>query len=136
VTFVLDASTTLNWIFDDEHSQFGDRVLGRLLEEPALVPPIWPIEVANGLAVGERRGRISAARLTQAIEDTLNLPISVQETSQDQTMRGVLELSRMHGLTCYDASYLYLAMREGVPLATQDTALRNAASGVGVELIS
>jgi prevent-host-death family protein len=58
VAFVLDSSMTLAWLFSDAESAYADTVLGRLHKESAAVQANWPLEVANGLWAGERRGRI------------------------------------------------------------------------------
>ncbi|MBL8291700.1 MAG: type II toxin-antitoxin system VapC family toxin [Bryobacterales bacterium] len=48
---------------------------------------------------------------------------------------GVFDLANRHGLTVYDAAYLDLALRAGLPLASLDNALCNAARRCGVGLI-
>lgn len=134
--FVVDASLALAWHFEDEVSEYADRVLERLREDRAVVPSIWPLEVANGLLVAERRGRLSHARLARAVELFQELPIFVFEVGAQVALGSVLELGRVHGLSAYDAAYLELAMREGLPLATQDDALRLAAERAGVPLVA
>jgi len=42
-------------------------------------------------------------------------------------LKEIVSLAREHGLTIYDASYLDLAMRLDLPLATQDTSLAKTA---------
>ena len=135
MTFVLDASTALAWHFDDEDSPYADRVLERLQTEGAFVPSIWALEVANGLLMAEKRGRMSIAETAEAVEDMLGLRITILEADAVLALRTILVLARGHGLTTYDAAYLDLAMREGLPLATQDRDLKRAAGRVGVELI-
>jgi predicted nucleic acid-binding protein len=133
--FVVDASLALAWHFEDEVSEYADRVLERLREDRAVVPSIWPLEVANGLLVAKRRGRLSPARLARAADLFQELPIFVFEVGAQVALGSVLELGRVHGLSAYDAAYLELAMREGLPLATQDDALRVAAERAGVPLV-
>jgi predicted nucleic acid-binding protein len=133
--FVVDASLALAWHFEDELSEYADRVLDRLREDRAVVPSIWPLEVANGLLVAERRGRLSPARLARAVDLFQQLPIFVFEVGAQVALGSVLELGHVHGLSAYDAAYLELAMREGLPLATQDDALRVAAERAGVPLV-
>ena len=134
--FVVDASLALAWHFEDEVSEYADRVLERLREDRTVVPSIWPVEVANGLVVAERRGRLSAARVARAVELLQELPIFVYELGAQLALGPVLDLARSHGLSAYDASYLELAMREGLPLATQDDDLREAAARAGVPLVA
>jgi predicted nucleic acid-binding protein len=133
--FVLDTSVALSWHFVDEVSAYADAVLDHLEEDSAVVPGLWSLEMANGLAIGERRHRISPANVARAVEESLALPISVHDVPLEQAMGSVLDLARTQGLTAYDAAYLDLAMRQGLPLATEDPDLRAAAARVGVSLL-
>ena len=130
--FVLDASTTLAWLFEDETSEYAERVLDRLQDDTALVPGVWPLEVANSLIFAERKGRITSAGLTRSAEVTRNLPVLIMDMSATLAFGAVVEVARSQELTAYDAAYLELAMREGVPIATQDKPLLAAAERVGV----
>ena len=133
--FVLDASVTLAWALDDEASPYAVSVLESLRHDQGLVPSLWQLEVANGLLVAGRRGRISPSQSAEAIDIFLSLPIAVVGVSPELAMRSVLELARTQGLTAYDVAYLDLAMRQGLHLATEDGALRAAAARVGVSLV-
>lgn len=135
MAFVLDASVALAWHFEDEASAYADRALERLREDDAVVPAIWPLEIANGLLAAERRGRLSAADVAQAHGLLSDLPIGVNALTLQVALGPVLDLARAQGLSTYDAAYLELAMREGLPLATEDEALRAAARRVGVPLL-
>jgi predicted nucleic acid-binding protein len=44
----------------------------------------------------------------------------------------LVTLARDHRLSAYDAAYLELALRERLPIATTDRALREAATTAGV----
>lgn len=134
--FVLDASVALAWLFEDEASEYADIVLEHVAKGPAVVPSIWPLEVANGLAVGERRGRLTDAQVVRAAELTLELPISVRDMLPTTALGSVLELARSLGLSAYDASYLDLARREGLPLATSDERVRAAAERLGIDVVT
>lgn len=50
-------------------------------------------------------------------------------------MYDLMGLGRSHGLSSYYASYLDLAMRKGMPLATLDKNLQKAAKSVNVPLL-
>ena len=132
--FVLDASVALAWSFRDEQNAYAHRMLRRLEDDPAVVPVVWLLEVANGLLVAERRGRLTAADVAQVYGTLADLPIEWSDLTLDQALGPVLDLARAHGLSAYDAAYLELAMREGLQLATQDEALRAATQRVGVPL--
>src|SRR5205807_6932673 len=82
----------------------------------AVVPPLWPYEVANGLMMGERRGRIAPPDTRRILSLLELLPIRVAAAIHERARREVLELARQDGLTAYDAAYLDLALREGLPI--------------------
>ena len=134
--FVLDCSVTMSWCFSDEVDDYGDAVLDLIAESEAVVPVIWPLEVSNVLLVAERRGRISEAQLVRLVELLGALPVSVDLTTSERAMGAILALARGHGLSAYDAAYLELAMREGVPIASRDEQLTTAAARCGVPLLS
>jgi predicted nucleic acid-binding protein len=98
------------------------------------VPLLWHVENANLLLVAERRKRISLEQCVELLELLEVLP--VQTEPETERLHGpVMRLARAHRLTMYDATYLDLAIRFAVPLATRDKALRQAASETGVTLI-
>jgi len=135
VTFVVDASVTLAWCFQDELSERADQVLDRLTSEDAVAPSIWPLEVAAGLRSAERRNRLAAGELPGLRQLLSALPIRVDPISLDGALSEVLEMARALELTAYDAAYLSLAVRRGLPLATVDDRLRDAAGRAGIELL-
>jgi predicted nucleic acid-binding protein len=134
-SFVLDNSVAMSWCFEDECSEYADKVLERLQTEDAIVPAIWPLEVANVLVAAERRKRLTAADSTRFVKLLQDLPIVVAEQEPDRTLADVLALARASRLSSYDASYLDLAMTSGLPLATLDTNLQKAARKAIVELV-
>lgn len=133
--FVLDASVTMAWAFGDEALPYANRVLTLLSDDSAEVPGIWPLEVTNAILNGERRHRLQPADTMRFTALLRALPIRVVDTSVDHAMDRILELARANSLSAYDASYLALAMRAGLPLATQDERMRAAANEVGVLLV-
>ena len=133
--FVLDCSVAMAWCFADEADAVADAVLDRLSEDVALAPSIWPLEVANVLLVAERRGRINSAGAARFLDLLSALPITIDETTRERAWGPIAGLGREHGLSSYDAAYLELAMREGVPLASRDAALRSAAEASGVAVM-
>ena len=132
--FVLDNSVLVAWAFD-ERSDYANAVGASLAENQSLVPSVWPLEFANTLLVAERRGRLTEARASQLRDHILGLGIEVAPDQPTRVLTEVLALARQHGLTAYDAAYLDLAMREGVPLATLDDRLAQAARRAGVDLV-
>jgi predicted nucleic acid-binding protein len=132
--FILDNSLTLSWYFEDERGPYSVATLRALDNGEAVVPPLWPYEVANGLLMGERRGRITSTDTARILGLLAALPIRIDLTSHERARGEIMALARQEGLTGYDAAYLELAMREGLPIATLDRQLREAAVRVGVAL--
>ncbi len=133
--FVLDASVTLPWGLPDETSEAAVTILNRFGEDQAIVPVIWPLEVANVLSVAERRGRISREAVNRFTRDLRQFPIITEDGDVDTVFGPVLSLARDHNLSAYNASYLELAVRRSLPLATLDDRLRRAANDFGVSLL-
>ena len=133
--FVLDASVTMAWCFEDEATPETWALLDRLAAEGAIVPGLWALEVGNILTQAERRNRTTAARVRQFVEQLGTLPIRIDDETASRALGEILALARAEKLTTYDAAYLELAMRKGAPLATRDKDLREAASSNGVELL-
>ena len=133
--FVIDASVALAWCFADEATEATTRLLDRFADEPAEVPSLWHLELANALALGERKGRITVARIGEFVGLIGGLPIVIDEQTPNLALGNVLNLARSEQLSAYDASYLELAIRRGLPLATQDDDLAKAARRVGVTLL-
>ncbi len=133
--FVIDASVALAWCFDDEATEATRALLDRFEDEHAEVPSLWHLELANALAVSERNRRVTPARSSEFIALVAGLPIVVDEQTPLLALGTLLDLARSERLSAYDASYLELAMRRGLPLATKDAALAQAARRVGVPLL-
>lgn len=132
MTLVLDSSITLAWQFEDEHTDATLGVLDAVVEAGAVVPPLWRYEVANGLQMAMRRGRIDADRRDRMIHSLADLDVSIDDESLAQAWSATLALSCLYGLTVYDAAYLELAQRRRLPLATLDRPLAVAARAAGV----
>ncbi|NPA30807.1 MAG: type II toxin-antitoxin system VapC family toxin [Chloroflexi bacterium] len=130
--FVLDASVALAWAFRNEDNPYVARVLRSLKMAWAWVPTIWPLEVANGLLVAERRQRLQPGEAEDFLQYLAHLPIEVIYGPETTVGQEILPLARETGLSVYDASYLHLALQRGVPLATQDRRLRQAAQARGI----
>jgi len=132
VSFVLDASVALSWAFEDEGGGYPELVLEALGPGEALTSSLWPLEVSNGLVAAERRGRITAADASRFAALLLTLPIVVEPMDRRRVFEAARLLAQRRGLSVYDAHYLELAARLGVPLATLDRGLMAAAEAEGV----
>jgi predicted nucleic acid-binding protein len=130
---VLDCSVAVTWCFEDETTPETDALLERVKNEGAMVPMLWQLEMGNVLLQAERRGRITRADVARRLELIGTLPITTDDETSFRALRDVLALARTENLTTYDA--VELAMRRGLPLATTDRSLRDAAQRVGVEIL-
>jgi predicted nucleic acid-binding protein len=135
MSLVVDASATLSWYFDDEITEAGDAVMNRVQREGGRIPALWRYEVANGFQTAIRRKRVTAAYRDAPLAELRLLPIAVERGDGEETWMAARALSDRFGLTMYDAAYLELAHRRGLPLATGDRELTAAAKALAVELI-
>ena len=115
---VLDASVTLSWLFADEFTPDKQDLLHRAIDDEVVVPGHWMAEIANGALVGERRGRVLPARTSAWIQQIGDVAVETDRHGSDAALFSILPLARAHRLTIYDALYLELAERRGIPLAT------------------
>jgi predicted nucleic acid-binding protein len=133
--FVVDASSVLAWCFEDEGGPEADALIEKVAAKGAAVPGIWSLEIANGLVMGERRGRIKPAESAAFVAMIEELPVVADRATGAGALHETMSLAREHRLAAYDAAYLELAMRLGLPLATGNRSLRAAAKGAGVVLL-
>ena len=133
MSLVLDSSATLAWIYAEETTAAIHRVFEQLIESGAWVPAVWRLEVANVLEAGVRRRRTDALFRDEALANLALLPIQSDAETDSHAWGATLHLAERHRLTLYDASYLELARRRGLPLASLDMELRAAA---GVEHVA
>lgn len=129
---VVDASAALAWCFEDEYDDAAGAVLDDVLADGGLVPPLWFEEVSNALLAAERRGRLSEAMTARYAAVLDDLPLEVTES--DPSTAQLVNTARSYDLTTYDALYLITAMESGLPLATRDAALIEAAHRAGVQV--
>jgi predicted nucleic acid-binding protein len=133
---VLDASVALAWAFEDEASSYADEVIEALKVTDAPVPLIWPLEVNNAVVLGFGRGRFQEADAIRFLNVLDSLPLAIDtEIARHELGSRILRLGLAHGLSSYDASYLELAMRRGLPLATLDQRLVRAMAKTGVPIL-
>ena len=130
--FVLDASLALRWFLDDEADrEYALRILARLSKDRAIVPMLWFYEVGNGLVMAYRRKRITRDQIEGFLQRVRMLPITAAECIPGEILN-LPAVAQAHSLTNYDAAYLAVAIRSGLPIATTDADLRRAAQAAGV----
>lgn len=137
-TFVLDASVTMSWLLGDAKPSdraYADAVLDALRHPAsgASVPMTWGLEVSNVIARAETKGFVAEAQSEAFLEMLANTPIQPDDSTYSHALTDTLHLARRYGLSSYDASYLELALRSGLPLATLDADLAKAARKAGVK---
>jgi predicted nucleic acid-binding protein len=135
MSFVLDASVTLAWHFEDEASAEVRSAAHRAFADGVAVPQHWLLEVFSGLLRGERRNRASPVRSQEFVAFLQDLSTETDDIDPDRVVSVLLPMARDQRLSLYDAAYLELASRRRLPLATLDSSLVRAASAIGVELI-
>ena len=134
MSLVLDASLTVSWYFDDEATPLTDAILDRVSENGAVVPTLWRLEVANAFQSAIRRKRMTVRYRDEALIGLTQLPITTDADTDTYAWTTTLPLAERFALTIYDATYLELAQRRSLPLATLDAELREAAAALGCSL--
>jgi predicted nucleic acid-binding protein len=134
MSLVLDASMTIAWQFNDETTEAAREILRQVTENGAYVPTLWYLEVANVLTLAFRRGRCDKGHVDRSLSRLAQLPIVADDETDSRAWNSTLELALSEALTVYDAAYLELALRRGLPLATGDTKLIASAKRLQVEV--
>ena len=136
MSFVLDNSVTMRWFFGDGKPQqlaYARKALDAMKQDSALVPVTWGLEVANVIAKAEAKALVTEARSGAFLEMLEGVDIEVDAATFAHALSDTLQLARRYKLSAYDASYLELALRLGIPLATLDEDLQKAAKKAGVK---
>jgi predicted nucleic acid-binding protein len=135
MNLVLDASITLAWCYEDETTEAVQRSFDIVRTNGAWVPVLWLWEVANVLQMNVRRGRHNSKFRDRALADLALFPVKEDAEAGREAWSATLTLAERHGLTVYDAAYLEVALRRGLPLATLDQDLRRAARAEKVHML-
>jgi predicted nucleic acid-binding protein len=127
--FVVDASVTGAWFFEDETTPFTEQALSRCAAEVAWVPGLWVLECANMLAMAQRKGRLDVDTKKRLVERAMSLPLQVDR--EPVSLAQLESFASHYALSAYDACYLELAIRRSLPLLTLDQSLVRAAKAAG-----
>ena len=130
--FVLDCSVTMAWCFEDEDTNYARNILKRILKETVIVPALWHLEIGNVLLAAERRKRITIDHSNEFLDLLYKLDIQTDHTFPHINEPEFIHLARTECLSAYDATYLLLALREKLPIATLDKQLKSAAMKSGL----
>ncbi|WP_299881623.1 type II toxin-antitoxin system VapC family toxin [uncultured Cocleimonas sp.] len=137
MAFVLDNSVSMRWLLASTKKadqNYSEKVLKSMLDDEAYVPDLWHLEAANVLLSAKKRSEIDAGEIEIFISQLENLPIHTDSSTSKQAFNRTLALADAYKLSSYDAAYLELAIREGLPIATLDKDLRKAAKKAGIEI--
>jgi predicted nucleic acid-binding protein len=132
--FVLDNSVVTGWYLTDQATPYSQAIAIRLETDKALVPRLWQLELANVLKTACNRGKLGLDDARNILDVLDTLPIEIDE-SPSPGQRQLFEMAMRYNLSSYDAAYLELAMRYGIPIATQDAQLRGAAVAAGIAVL-
>lgn len=132
--FVLDNSVVTGWYIGAQATDYTQSIATRLETDRAVVPALWQLEFTNVLKTACTRGKLSlgAARDIVAVIDALPIDIDAGTTPGP---RQLLEIAMRYDLSSYAATYLELALRSHLPIASQDTKLRAAALQAGLVVL-
>jgi predicted nucleic acid-binding protein len=133
--FVLDASVTLAWCFEDERNAYSDAILQHMAYSKAYVPAIWGLEVSNVLYIAEKSKRISPIISANFLAALQSFNIIVEPQNRIIDLERLMAISRATSLTAYDSSYIELALKEGIALATTDNAMIDAAKTLNIKVL-
>lgn len=136
MNLVLDNSVSMRWFFGDGKSQelaYAGKVLDAMKSASAVVPVTWGLEVANVIARAEAKGLVTGARSEAFLAMLEGVDIEADTATFSHALSYTLQLARRYKLSAYDASYLELSLRLGLPLATLDVDLQKAAKKAGVK---
>ena len=134
-SIVLDCSIAVSWCFEDEASEKADLYLEMIRDKGAWVPNLWHLEITNVLLQAAKRGRIGYPSIQERLDLLAILPIKTDDQTSSRAFSDIVLLAEETGLTSYDTSYLELAIRRKLFLATNDKALQKAAKEVGVAIL-
>ena len=137
---MLDNSVCMRWLFSDgqhEDRAYAARVLQHMIDDvaEAVVPGLWPLEAGNVMVRAETRQQLSEARSAEFLGVLGGMNIRTDADTASRALHDTLQLARRFRLSTYDASYLELALREALPLATLDENLRRALRDTGGQLL-
>ena len=134
--FIADSSVGVAWAVASQANDVTDKLLDEVATgTPVVVPTLWPFEVANSLLVLLRRKKILAPERERALGALARFPLVLDDEGGRLALGRISALAVEYGLSVYDATYLELAMRRKLPLASRDEALYKAAQGCRVKLL-
>jgi predicted nucleic acid-binding protein len=133
---ILDNSVTMRWLFNDgspSDQTYAKYVLTSIANSIVIVPGVWCLEVANVIAKAESKYGLTEARSSEFIQALQQMNIQVDPETARYALSDTLQIARRYNLSSYDAAYLELALRKGLPVATLDEGLQKALKKAGAK---
>jgi predicted nucleic acid-binding protein len=134
--FVIDSSVILAWVFPDESNPYADNVLEMLGQATARAPNLCGLEVTNAILSAQRSNRIDEAAARANLSDFMDLPIFIESDPSIGILDDIWQIGNRLSITAYDAAYLELSNRLGLPFASLDRRLNEAATDLGVPILT
>lgn len=134
--FVVDCSVALSWYFSDESNDRTRDLRERLIEESIHVPCLWPIEITNAVLAALRRNRVTDDEIPDLLRDLQELPDEIDRETDSMVWEYSFGLAKQFNLSVYDATYMELAVRRKMPMATLDKALARACQEADIEVLT
>jgi predicted nucleic acid-binding protein len=132
VSVVIDSSVAVCWFLPDEYSSLANKALDLVEHGRMFAPILLRYELQNVLLMNERRGRIAPTQVETGFRRFMALPATYLFDFEPVFAAGIV---RRHALSAYDAAYIDVALRRGLPIATLDKRLSQAAIAEGIEII-
>lgn len=132
MSFVVDCSVAARWLLPDEATPYTEAIFNLLDTQDAVVPALFLSEFGNVFLKLSRQRKLSADQAAGAVQRFAQLGLEVDRQTPDPER--LFSLATQYGLSAYNATYLELALRRGVPLACWDGGLRAAAERAGLHL--
>jgi predicted nucleic acid-binding protein len=133
---VIDASVAVGWCVKSQSTALSEGALKAVRADGGFVPPQFWFEVLHAIARAERRGSVTTETIEKFLDAMPDLPLTMDGGHECPGMVGLFHLARRYRLNIYDVSYLELALRLDLPLATRDVALARAAEQAGAKLFT
>lgn len=134
--FVIDCSVALSWYFSDEINDRTQALRDQLVNESIHVPCLWPIEITNVVLAALRQNRITDDELPDLLDDLRELPDEIDRETDSMVWDESFHLAKQFNLSIYDATYMELAVRRELPIATLDKGLAKACQEADINILT
>ena len=132
--WVIDSSVGFAWVHPNQATPETDKLLEEVeAGATVVIPALWFVEMANSLLVLQRRKKLTKEERKAALETLSGMNFAVDEEAAKAAFQKTSELAEKYDLTVYDATYLEVALRRNLPLASRDAALISAAKKCGIK---